>query len=161
MSVAAARAPLPTPDLKLLAALYVLEASAWLAVVASYGSGARALLGSSSGPNGVIFLVACLATLAAAIVIVRRYRAPGAPRRFGLTVALNLVPVLLLLAIGEATVRLMTQSTPRGLVFAKTVLLPHSWRDVAARNEAVLARLRADCSAGCSAPIAGAPTACT
>ena len=95
--------------------------------------------------------------------------AAGAPRRFGLTIALNLVPVLLLLAIGEATVRLMSQHTPRGLVFAKTVLLPHSWRDVAARNEAVLARLeprartwrRTDSSAGCSAPIAGAPTACT
>ncbi len=54
------------------------------------------------------------------------------------------MPVLLLLAIGEATVRLMSQPTPRGLVFAKTVLLPHSWRDVAARNEAVLARLRAE-----------------
>ena len=142
MSGAPARAPLPAPDLKLLAALYVLEASAWLAVVASYGSGARALL---AFPTGVVFLVACLATLAASVIIVRRYRArAGAPRRFGLTIALNLVPVLLLLAIGEATVRLMSQPTPRGLVFAKTVLLPHSWRDVAARNEAVLARLRAE-----------------
>ena len=143
MSGAAARAPLPTPDLTLLAALYVLEASAWLAVVASYGSGARALL---VFPTGVVFLVACLATLAASVIIVRRYRArsSGAPRRFGLTVALNLVPVLLLLAIGEATVRLMSQPTPRGLVFAKTVLLPHSWRDVAARNEALLARLRTE-----------------
>ena len=44
MSGAATRAPLPAPDLTLLAALYGLEASAWLAVVASYGSGARALL---------------------------------------------------------------------------------------------------------------------
>jgi hypothetical protein len=35
MSGAPARAPLPAPDLMLLAALYVLEASAWLAVVAS------------------------------------------------------------------------------------------------------------------------------
>jgi hypothetical protein len=37
MSGAAARVTLPAPDLKLLAALYVLEASAWLALVASYG----------------------------------------------------------------------------------------------------------------------------
>jgi len=131
MSGAPARAPLPAPDLTLLAALYVLEASAWLAVVASYGSGARALL---AFPTGIIFLVACVATLAAFVIIVRRYRTPGAPRRFGLTIALNVVPVLLLLAIGEATVRLMSQPMPRGLVFAKTVLLPHSWRDVAARN---------------------------
>ena len=146
MSGAPARMPRPAPDLKLLTALYVLEASAWLAVVASYGSGARALLALSPGPTGIVLLVACLAALAAAVIIVRSYRARAraAPRRFGLTVALNLVPVLLLLAIGEATIRLMSEPTPRGLVFAKTVLLPHNWRDVAARNEAVLARLAAE-----------------
>ena len=77
MSGAPARAPLPAPDLTLLAALYVLEASAWLAVVASYGSGARALL---AFPTGIVFLVACLATLAAFVIIVRRYRARPARR---------------------------------------------------------------------------------
>lgn len=109
MSGAPTRALLPAPDLMLLAALYLLEASAWLAVVASYGSGARALL---AFPTGIVFLAACLAALAAFAVIVRSYRSPGAPRRFGLTIALNLVPVLLLLAIGEATIRLMSEHTP-------------------------------------------------
>ena len=71
------RTPPPAPDLKLLAALYALEASAWLAVVASYGSGARTLL---TFPSGAVFLVASLAALAAFVVIVRRYRAPGARR---------------------------------------------------------------------------------
>ena len=144
MSGTPARATGPAPDLKLLAALYALEASVWLAVVASYGSGARVLLALPPRLSSLVFLGAGLAALAALVIVVRRYRAPGAPRRFGLTVALNLVRVLLVLAIGEAAVRLMSQPTPRGLVFAKTVLLPHSWRDVAARNEAVLARLRAE-----------------
>jgi len=144
MSGPPAPGALPAPDLKLLGALYGLEISAWLAVIASYTSGARGRLTFPPAPTSIVFLVASLAALAAFVVVVRRYRAPGPPRRFGLTVALNLVPVLLLLAIGEATVRLMSESTPRGLVFGKTVLLPHSWRDVAARNEAVLTRLRAE-----------------
>ena len=49
----------------------------------------------------------------------------------------------------------MSETTPRGLVFAKTVLQPHSWREVAARNEAVLARLRAEGSHLAPDPLLG------
>lgn len=141
MSDARARAPRPVPDLPLLASLYVLEAAAWLAVIASYKTPVRSLLTFAPRASTGVFLVACLACLAAAAVIVLRYRA-GGPHRFGFTLALNLVPALLLLAGGEMTVRLLSSSTPRGLVFGNTVLLPHRWRDVAARNEATLGRLR-------------------
>ncbi len=146
MSEAPGRPSIPGPDLPALVALYVLEASAWLAVIASYKTPLRTLLAIPPGPSGVVFLVACLVLLSAAFVIALRFRA-GAfrePRRFAFTLALNLVPVLVLLVAGELTVRLISRPTPRGLMFVNTVLLPHSWRDVAARNEAVLKRLRAE-----------------
>jgi hypothetical protein len=141
MSDIPARAPRPAPDLPLLASLYVLEAAAWLAVIASYKTPVRSLLTFPPRASGVVFLVAGLTLLSAAAVLVRRYRA-GGRRRFGFTVALNLVPVLLLVAAGEMTVRLMSSTTPRGLMIGNTVLLPHRWRDVAERNEAILGRLR-------------------
>ena len=133
----------PGPDVPTLLALYLFEAGAWLAVIAAYKMPARSLLAL---PNGIVFLVACVAAVGAIAVVALRARA-GAfrqPRRLAFTLALNLVPVIVVLAACEATVRLMSYPTPRGLVFVNTVLLPHSWREVAARNEAVLARLAAE-----------------
>jgi hypothetical protein len=136
----------PAPDVPTLLALYLLEAGAWLAVVASYKTPARALLALPPPASAIGLLAACFAVLAAAAVVVRRARA-GAfrpRRRLAFTLVLNLLPVIAVLAACEATVRLMSQATPRGLVFVSTVLLPHSWREVAARNQAVLARLSAE-----------------
>ncbi len=145
MSAPRPGAALPAPDLPLLGALYVLEASVWLAIVASYKAGGTALPALPGGVSGLVFLVACVVGLMTAVVIARRHRRTRhEPRRFAFTVALNVAPVILLLAVGEVAVRLMTVPTPRGLVFVKTVLLPHSWHEVAARNAAVLRRLRTE-----------------
>jgi len=131
------------PDVLLLVVLYVLEVSAWLAVVASYRKSIWPLSGFLASPSAVVFLVACLVLLFATAVVVHRYRTRRRhdPRRFGLTVALNVVPVLLFLTAGEVTVRLLSRATPRGPVFARTVLLPHQWADVVKRNTAILERV--------------------
>lgn len=133
---------LPAPDVRLPLSLYVLEASALLVLVASYEIPPWRRLAFLPSLPGVVFLVACLALLSAAAVVVHRYRmrAGHEPRRFAFTVVLNLVPVLLLIATGELAVRLLSRPTPRGLVFMDTVLLPHRWSDIVARNEAILAR---------------------
>jgi hypothetical protein len=143
---AAASSSAPGPDIATLIALYLFEAGAWLAVIAAYKTPVRSLLRLSPPASGIVFLVACLAVLSAITIIARRARV-GAFRhrhRLAFTLALNLVPVLVVLAACELTVRLLSHATPRGLVFERTVLLPHSWREVAARNEAVLARLAAE-----------------
>src|SRR5262245_49088898 len=101
-------AALPSPDLPLLAALHVVEASVWLAIVASYKAGGAALPALPGGVSGLVFLFACVVGLLAAVVIVRRHRRTRhEPRRFAFTVALNVAPVILLLAAGEVAVRLV------------------------------------------------------
>jgi hypothetical protein len=133
-------APVPRPDVPLLISLYVLEASALVALVASYKKGARSVLASLPSPSGVIFLVAGLALLSAAAIGVWRYRtwARRGPRRFGLTVVLNLLPVLVFLAAGELTIRMLSRPTPRGPMFMRTALPPWQWSDIVALNETLL-----------------------
>ena len=134
MDRAPARPSVPAPDVPLLISLYVLEISALLVIVALHKRVfGRPLLGL----EGAIFLVACLALAGAAAVIVHRWRR-GGRRRLVLTVALNLVPVLLLLVAGEVAVRILSRPTPRGPVFMGTNLLPWRWSDVVAHNEAIL-----------------------
>lgn len=122
------------PDGPLLVALYVLEASALLLMIAPHRSGVRAF--------PVLSLVAGLACLTATVVIVHRFRARAGPdrRRLGLTLGLNLVPFLLIVAIGELTVRWLVHTTARGPVVMDTHLLPWRWSDVVAHNEAILER---------------------
>jgi hypothetical protein len=136
------RAAIPAPDVLLLVSLYLLEAAALLAEIAFTKKGTRAIPDFLSSPPGVVFLGASLALVATTAAIVHRYRTQTGhdPRRFALTVMLNLLPVLLLLATGELAVRLLSRSTPRGLTFMDTHLLPRRWSDVVARNEAILAR---------------------
>jgi hypothetical protein len=64
----------------------------------------------------------------------------GDPCRLAFTALLNLVPVVLVLATGELTVRLLARPTPRGPVVMNTHLLPWRWTDVVAHNEAILER---------------------
>ncbi|MGH7332561.1 MAG: hypothetical protein ACREKS_07385, partial [Candidatus Rokuibacteriota bacterium] len=111
------------PDVPLLAALYVLEASALLLVIASHKRDAR--------PFAALPLVAGLALLLAAAVIVQRYRTRAGRdiRRVVFTIMLNLVPVLLILATGEIAVRMLARPTPRGPVVLDTHLLPWRWSD--------------------------------
>jgi hypothetical protein len=133
-----ARPPALVPDVPLLASLYVLEASALLVVIALHKRGAP--------PSTILSLSAGLALLVAGAVIVQRYRTRAGrdPRRLAFTVMLNLVPLVLLLAAGELTVRLLARPTPRGPVVMGTTLLPWRWSDVVAHNEAILERAARD-----------------
>src|SRR5262245_15726812 len=68
------RASLPSPDLPLLGALYVLEAAAWLAIVASFRAGVSPLAAALGDASGAVFVLACLVGALAAGAIVWRHR---------------------------------------------------------------------------------------
>jgi hypothetical protein len=128
----------------LLVSLYVMQVSGWLVVIASYKGSIPPLSVLLAGPSGVVPFVAGAALLLATWIVVHKYRTRWRdPRRFGLTVALNVVAVLVFLGAGEITVRLLSRSTPRGLMFGDTVLLPHQWSDVVKRNGAIRDRVGA------------------
>ena len=129
-----ARPSVPTPDVQLLVSLYILEISALLVIVALHK---RVVARSLMSLDGVAFLMGCLALVGAAALATQRWRR-GGRRRLLLTVALNIVPVLLLLVAGELAVRMLSRPTPRGPVFMGTNLLPWQWSDVVAQNEAIL-----------------------
>ena len=143
MTERAAARRIPGPDVPLLIALYVFEVSVLLVLVVTHKKSIGALLMRPASGVGLTVIVAGLVLLlCAGGVIVHRWmtRARRDSRRFGLTVAVNLVPVLLLLGAGEIAVRLLALRTPRGPVFMERTLLPWTWADVLAHNRALLER---------------------
>jgi hypothetical protein len=126
------------PAAGLLVALYAVEGAAAALGMACYKFSDR--LGSLTASEWT-WIVAPAATLVAAGVFVARQafqsRRSGHPW-FALTLALNLVPVTILVAAGEATARLLAVSTPLGLSVAGTLLLPRNWDQVRARNAELL-----------------------
>ena len=139
MSDAFARPRVVGPDLRLLGALYAVELSLIVLLVVA-GKAALAGLASPLTLRSLLVAVAGLAFLAGAVVIVRRYwtRGERPPRQFGLTVSLNLVPLLAVLVIGEVAVRALAQPGPRAPTVLKTALLPWAWSDVVTHNRALL-----------------------
>ena len=67
-------------------------------------------------------------------------------RRLLFTVAANLIGVVLALTCAEGLVRALSIDTNVGRTFAGTTLLPKQWKEVKARNSALLARLPANLS---------------
>jgi hypothetical protein len=128
------RAAALTPDVPLLASLYVLELAGLLLVMAAHKGAAPAFI--------LLPIGAGLAFVVSALVIAHRYRTRSAhePRRLAFTVVLNIVPLLLVLAVGELGVRLSARQTPRGPEVLGTHLLPWRWADVVVQNKAILAR---------------------
>jgi hypothetical protein len=126
--------------------LYILESSALLATIAWHRKASRPLLAFLPTLPGVVSIVAALVLVLAVTAVVHRIRtwSHNAPRRFGFTVMLNLVPMLLLFASGELGVRLLSRPATRGLVFMGTPLLPWRWSDVVARNRAILKQASID-----------------
>jgi len=141
-TIVAPTSRVPGPDVLLLIALYIFEVSALLVLVVTHKKPIGALLVRPAGVTGLPLLIAGPLLLGAAGVIVYRWatRARRDARRFGLTVALNLVPVLVLLGACEIAVRLLAVRTPRGPVFMERTLLPWTWADVLAHNGALLER---------------------
>jgi hypothetical protein len=131
MSLVPARAPLTAPDLPLLLALYALEVSAALGAVLLH----------QEAPTAVVVALGGLAAVSA-VAVAARCRG-GRARRVGLTLALNLVPVVLALGAGELAVRALARPTPRGVAVMGQPLLPWRWEDAVAHNRAILARAAA------------------
>src|SRR5262245_59373723 len=107
---APARPSAATPDARLLAALYGLEASALLLVLALHARAyARAI---PSLDTALLALWVALAAAGAGAVVWRWQRSDR--RRAIATALLNLIPVLVLAAAGEGAVRLLARPSSRG-----------------------------------------------
>ena len=74
----------------------------------------------------------------------RRVAPTTRQRQLLLKVAVPIASVVLILVFGEAVVRLLASSTPAGLIFMNTLLLPRSWSDVRARYSDLLKQMSGD-----------------
>ena len=132
----------PTTSIGLVASLYLMEASGLMALLAVYRNGDKPLNMLVTGKDRPFFLAGLLGVLVCSVYLVTRYRRTfiGQRRKFWLTVAMNIATVALAFLTGEATVRLLTSSTPLGPVVLNTPLLPRSWDAAVARNRELLER---------------------
>lgn len=116
-------------DLGLLALLYLFEAALVVTLKAVHMKGERALDAFVFSTTGVVFLSAGTVVLLAGAGLLRLYRAhrrsPSGP--FRVVVAMNLVTVFLLLAIGELAVRAGSRSYLDGEAVGTVALKPKSW----------------------------------
>ncbi len=132
-----------TPNVALLVSLYTFELSVASLMLAIPRLGDKTnLVSLLPSPLGLLCLTASLLCAASSTVIAQQYaksRGDGS-RQFGLTVMLNLVPVVILLATGELVIRIFSVQTPHGPVFMNVSLLPKNWHDVVARNHQILKR---------------------
>lgn len=126
--------------LGVLGSLYLLEASGLVIVMASYKNGNQPPLLLLTGRYSPFFFAGMLGVMLSCLSLAILYRNTFGEgvRRFWLTVATNVLSVLLLLMIGEVTVRLLSFRTPVGTQFRDTLLLPRSWNEVADRNRDLL-----------------------
>ena len=130
---------------RLLLALYLVEACAAAAALTWLRRGDRSLAAFLAGPAGWMFALALGALLATGLLaLVLGRRLAKAPRNaLAVPLVVNLLSVTLVAGLAETVVRLATVSTIQGPVFARTVLLPYQWEDVAARSQALLADVEA------------------
>jgi hypothetical protein len=129
----------------LLLALYGVEACAAAVALTWLRRGDRSLALFMAAPAGLAFaaaLGALLVTGLLALVLAWRLMRSRAGS-LAVPLAVNLLSVALVAGLAEVAVRLGTVSTIQGPVFARTVLLPYQWEDVAARGRALLADVEA------------------
>lgn len=129
-------------EIVLTVSLIILELSFAVIAMGMYLQGERPFLVFLSSRAGVAFIVAILALVISGAAIVHRYlankRSPS--RVFRLIVTMNLIGVLLVLFIGEITVRAGTQNYKHGEVFWNTIVLkPRNWAQVKLHVRQVLA----------------------
>ncbi|HEX2439579.1 MAG TPA: hypothetical protein VHT71_14820 [Methylomirabilota bacterium] len=129
----------------LLLALSGVEACAAAVALTWLRRGDRSLALFMAAPAGLAFaaaLGALLVTGLLALVLAWRLMRSRAGS-LAVPLAVNLLSVALVAGLAEVAVRLGTVSTIQGPVFARTVLLPYQWEDVAARGRALLADVEA------------------
>jgi hypothetical protein len=128
----------------LLGGLYLLEFCVLLLALdlpRLFGRSLRSAIGSAVG---LYALLGLLGIVVAVLLIVRQHvraRREGA-RRVAMTLALNILPLALVVGAGEILTRVLTEQTPEGAQFMGTLLLPRDWGFEVARNRALLERVR-------------------
>lgn len=124
-------------DFVLLGALYISEFSALAALLSLYVFGrkpsAQEFLHSRPG---YILAGALIGLIVSVIIILHRYGQSklAGSKTFLMTVSMNLVTVIMVLALGEATIRTFDKETPTGDKWGDTYLLPREWDKVVAYN---------------------------
>ena len=120
-------------DVVLLSALYLLEISLALVALTGYHISLKpSVVSFLQSRPGYLFVAAVLGVVASGIIII--YRCYHADRVRGrtttMTVAMNLVTVLILATAGEGTIRALYKETPTGDVLGGTYLYPREWAKV-------------------------------
>ena len=130
--------PASRTDLVLLVALYAAEFSIVLIGLALHKLGGWSIVWPLAGASAA--LVAGVGLFIAALVMIGRAyvkHSSSNARGFGLTVAMNLITVGLVLVPLEAALRWLSKDTPDTAVFVDTVLLPRSWERATAHYRQV------------------------
>jgi len=145
MSSTSRPAPATLLSATLLVSLYVLEFCALITAMALYKIGDNSFAGFLASHAGFVLLVALFGLGISMIVIAYLFRNAlrSGPKRFFLTLVLNLWSVLLVFAATESFIRVFAVSTTAGPMFANTILLPRSWESVAALSRAILVKATA------------------
>ncbi|HKX04575.1 MAG TPA: hypothetical protein VJX71_18930 [Methylomirabilota bacterium] len=128
----------------LLAALYLLEFCVLLLALDLPRLLGRPLRSAIGSVVGLYALLGVLGIVIALLLIVRQY---GRARRegvkpFAVTLTLNVLSMVLMVAAGEIVTRVLTVQTPEGAQLIGTLLLPRDWGFEVARNRALLDRTR-------------------
>ena len=124
-------------DFVFLGALYMGELSALAALLSLYVFGRKPSLQEylHSRP-GYVLAGALIGLIVSVIIIAHRYgqsKLTGS-KTFLMTVTMNLVTVIMVLTLGETTIRTFYKETPTGDVLGDTYLLPREWDKVVAYN---------------------------
>lgn len=120
-------------DFVLLVALYIGELSALAALLSLYAFGRKPSAQEffHSRP-GYLLAGALIGLIVSVIIILYRYGQSklAGSKAFLMTVTMNLVTVIMVLVLGEATIRMFHKETPTGDVWGDTYLLPREWDKV-------------------------------
>ena len=128
----------------LLGAFYLFELCALILAFDLPRLSGRSLRSAIGSAVGVFAILGLLGTVISVLLIVRQHlraRREGV-RRFGLTLAINILPLALVIGVGEIVTRILTERTLEGEQFMGTPLVPRDWGYEVARNRDLLDRAK-------------------
>ncbi len=119
----------PSLNWSVIVALFALEGSCGLALLAFHKKGEQGFSSFIQTNAGTFFIVSLAVLAISAGWIGRAYflSARNALRTFQLTVAMNLVTVILILVCSELAVRVLAKRTPEGDAINGMLLFPKNW----------------------------------
>ena len=123
----------PVADIVLLSALFLCEISLALMVLTAYRISLKpSFVSFLQSRPGYLFAAAVVGLVASSFTIVYRYYQGerGRSGAFKMTVAMNIVTVLMLVTLGEGAIRALYKETPTGDVLGGTYLYPREWGKV-------------------------------